>query len=75
MAKDTRIPIRLPSALKEEFEWAAARDGCTRGVSTWLRQLGEERAEELRLADRPPMTPGGAHSGAEGPQRAPGRAR
>jgi hypothetical protein len=57
MAKDTRIPIRLPSALKEEFEWAAERDGCTRGVSTWLRQLGEQRAEELRLADRPPMTP------------------
>jgi hypothetical protein len=57
MAKDTRIPIRLPSALKEEFEWAAERDGCTRGVSTWLRQLGEQRAEELRDADRPPMTP------------------
>lgn len=56
MAKDTRIPIRLPSELKAEFEWAAERDGCTKGVSTWLRQLGEERAEELRLSDRPPMT-------------------
>jgi hypothetical protein len=56
VAKDTRIPVRLATALKAEFEWAAERDGCTKGVSTWLRQLGEERAEELRLADRPPMT-------------------
>lgn len=56
MAKDTRIPIRLPSALKAELEWAAERDGCTKGVSTWLRQLGEQRAEELRFAERPPMT-------------------
>jgi hypothetical protein len=49
VAKDTRIPIRVPSALKAEFEWAAEQDGCTKGVSTWLRQLGEQRAEELRV--------------------------
>lgn len=55
MAKDARIPMRVPDALKTEFEWAAAQDGA-KGVSTWLRQLGEERAEELRDADRRPMT-------------------
>lgn len=47
MAKDARIPMRVPDALKEEFEWGAGEDGA-RGVSTWLRQLGEARCEELR---------------------------
>lgn len=49
MAKDARIPIRVPEALKEEFQWAAEQDGC-RGISTWLRQLGEARAEQLRTS-------------------------
>lgn len=47
MAKDARIPMRVPEALKVEFEWAAEQDGA-RGISTWLRQLGEARAEQLR---------------------------
>lgn len=47
MAKDERIPMRVPAALKDEFQWAAEQDGC-RGISTWLRQLGEARADWLR---------------------------
>lgn len=56
MAKDARLPMRVPEALKVEFEWAAEQDGC-RGVSTWLRQLGEERAEWLRERESVGGTP------------------
>lgn len=52
MAKDARIPMRVPEALKEEFQWASEQDGC-RGISTWLRQLGEERADQLRRKTGP----------------------
>lgn len=39
--------MRLPEALKDEFQWAAEEDGF-KGVSAWLRSLGEERLEHLR---------------------------